>query len=128
MVSLGPKKRQEKMSASSALFVCVALVLMLVAISLGSSKSSEATDNKEDRAEAYNVKAAEKYGYSGKGAQGSSPEARPGAWVDGQFYSQPEQIDALTGAARDAGYDEPTAREIGRDAAILCNGDPDCLR
>jgi uncharacterized protein (DUF2252 family) len=57
-----------------------------------------------------------------------TPQLPLTAVVDGVTYSGQEQIDAMTQAARDAGMDEATARRTGREAAILCNGNPDCLR
>ena len=39
-----------------------------------------------------------------------------------------EQLEGMTQAARDAGYDEATAQQIGRDATALCNGNPECLK
>lgn len=38
------------------------------------------------------------------------------------------EVGDLTDAARSAGYDEPTSRRLGEQAAAICNGDPDCLR
>ena len=62
---------------------------------------------------------------SGKSNAGSLP---PTAVVDGVTYSGEEQIEALTQAARDAGLNEMEARRTGQETAILCNGNPDCLR
>ena len=58
----------------------------------------------------------------------ASSSVLPTAEVDGVTYSGQEQIDAMTQAARDAGMDEATARRTGEEAAVLCNGNPDCLR
>jgi hypothetical protein len=52
----------------------------------------------------------------------------PTTVVDGRTYTPDEQVEALTQAARDAGLDEPAAERVGNEAAILCNGNPDCLR
>ncbi|RZM31608.1 MAG: hypothetical protein EOP67_32115 [Sphingomonas sp.] len=37
------------------------------------------------------------------------------------------EVEGMTQAARDAGYDADTARRLGSEAAALCNGDPKCL-
>lgn len=37
------------------------------------------------------------------------------------------EVEGMTQAARDAGYDEATAQRLGSEAAALCNGDPKCL-
>lgn len=37
------------------------------------------------------------------------------------------EVEGMTQAARDAGYDEATAQRLGAEAAALCNGDPKCL-
>lgn len=38
------------------------------------------------------------------------------------------EVEGMTQAARDAGYDEATAQRLGSEAASLCNGDPKCLQ
>jgi hypothetical protein len=42
------------------------------------------------------------------------------------FHS--EQLDGMTKAASDAGYDDATAHQLGREATALCNGNPECLK
>lgn len=37
------------------------------------------------------------------------------------------EVEGMTQAARDAGYDEATAQRLGGEAAALCSGDPKCL-
>jgi hypothetical protein len=54
--------------------------------------------------------------------------APPPAVVDGVTYSGEQQVDAMTQAARDAGMDEAAAKRTGEEAAMLCNGNSDCLR
>ena len=61
-------------------------------------------------------------------AGSSAAKVPPTAVVDGVTYTGEEQIEALTQAARDAGLSEAEARRTGEEAAILCNGNPDCLR
>jgi hypothetical protein len=39
-----------------------------------------------------------------------------------------DAVDGMTQAAKDAGYDDATARQIGREAAALCNGNPECMK
>lgn len=62
------------------------------------------------------------------GGDYASAPTPPAAVVNGSTYSGREQIEAMTQAARDAGMDEATARRTGEEAAVLCNGNPDCLR
>lgn len=38
------------------------------------------------------------------------------------------EVEGMTQAARDAGYDDATAAKLGSDAAALCNGNPECLK
>lgn len=38
------------------------------------------------------------------------------------------EVGDLTDAARSAGYDNATSRQLGEQAAAICNGDPECLR
>ena len=38
------------------------------------------------------------------------------------------EVDGMAQAARDAGYDDATSDKLGREAAALCNGNPECLK
>jgi len=58
------------------------------------------------------------------------------AYYEGALSSQAQafgttrtrEIEGMTQAARDAGYDEATSQRLGSEAAALCNGDPKCLQ
>lgn len=46
----------------------------------------------------------------------------------GDTSNRTREIEGMTQAARDAGYDEVTSQRLGSEAAALCNGDPKCLQ
>ncbi len=69
----------------------------------------------------------------------SYPHATPPASVAAEYptrsitgssksYERQEEVSGMAQAARDAGYDDATARQIGQEAAALCNGNPECLK
>ena len=53
--------------------------------------------------------------------------ARPQGFSDAATNRQ-RDVEAMTQAARAAGYSGATANQLGRDAAALCNGNPECLK
>ena len=53
--------------------------------------------------------------------------ANPGP-VDAFGLNREQEAEQFTQRGREAGLDESTAQRVGKEAADLCNGNPDCLR
>jgi hypothetical protein len=62
-----------------------------------------------------------------EGALASQARAFDGSGGQATTPRRAREIEGMTQAARDAGYDESTAQRLGGEAAALCNGDPKCL-
>lgn len=61
------------------------------------------------------------------GALASQAKAFGGSDDQAATTRRAREVEGMTQAARDAGYDVDTARRLGSEAAALCNGDPKCL-
>ena len=92
------------------------VIALLVAIGVGSQYGS--------RSSAYGAPQTPR----GSSTSQVAPSVPRPTLVDGVTYTGEEQVEAMTRAARDAGMDEATARRTGEEAAMLCNGDPECLK
>lgn len=63
-----------------------------------------------------------------EGALASQAKAFGGSGDQADTTRRAREVEGMTQAARDAGYDESTAQRLGSEAAALCNGDPKCLQ
>lgn len=63
-----------------------------------------------------------------EGALASQAKAFGGLGDQADTTRRTREVEGMTQAARDAGYDETTSQRLGSEAAALCNGDPQCLK